>query len=77
MTLECTCRDISGAKWETLMRGARPVNGRWLRFKIRKHLPELYRELLLDFPNPYEGQCKVTRTHYIYVHSLVEYFIRK
>lgn len=77
MQLECTCCEISKSRWDELMKGARPVNGAWLRRKIRKALPDLYNKLALDCPNPYEGQCKVTRTHYIYVHSMIEYFIKK
>ena len=59
------------------MKGGRPINYRWLKNKIRKYLPELYGDLCLDFYNPWEDQCRVTKTHYILVHSATEYFIRK
>ena len=77
MQLECTCREIAINRWESLMKGGRPINYRWLKNKIRKHLPELYGGLCLDFYNPWEDQCRVTKTHYILVHSATEYFIRK
>lgn len=77
MYLECTCADISVKKWNKLMKGAKPTNGKWLRNKIQKHLPELADALALDFPNPYEENSCATKTHYIYVHSAIEYFIRK
>lgn len=77
MTFECTCCDISSEKWSELMKGAKPINGRWLRNKIIRNFPELARALALEFPNPYENYCSVTKTHYIYVHSAIEFFIRK
>ena len=45
--------------------------------RIRKELPDLYESLALQYPNPYAGQCRQTLTHYILVHSAIEYFIRK
>ena len=44
---------------------------------IKKELPKLYATLSLDAYNPWCGQCQQTRTHYILVHSAIEYFIRK
>lgn len=77
MTYECSCADINIKQWNELMKGAKPINGRWLRHKIQKHLPELARELCLEFYNPYEDESCATKTHYIYVHSCIEFFIRK
>lgn len=77
MHLECTCCNISADKWNTLMKGSRPINYDWLKNKVRKYLPELYSALCLDYPNPYGWQSKVTKTHYILVHSAIEYFILK
>lgn len=45
--------------------------------KIKKEIPNLYNSLALDFPNPYAAQCRSTPTHYILVHSAIEYFIKK
>ena len=42
-----------------------------------KELPELYSALTLNFYNPWCDQCKQTRTHFILVHSAIEYFIKK
>lgn len=77
MYLECTCMDISRAKWERLMKGAKPLNYDWLVSKIKKHFPFLYDALGLEFYNPYEEKCCKTKTHWILVHSSIEYFFRK
>ena len=77
MELEYTCNEITLDKWNDLMKWAKPINYDWLKNKIRKHLPDLYKDLLLDYYNPYGQQSKVTKTHYILVHSAIEYFIKK
>jgi hypothetical protein len=77
MYLECTCEQISADKWAELMKGGKPINYKWLVNKIKRELPELYVSLALEYPNPYKDECLVTKTHYILVHSAIEYFIRK
>ena len=77
MYLECTCIGIGIERWNRLMKGNKPLNYEWLRRKVKKHLPELYDSLGLDYYNPYENQTRVTKTHYILVHSSIEYFISK
>ena len=77
MELEYTCCEVTLDKWNDLMKGAKPINYDWLKNKIRKHLPDLYEDLYLDCYNPYGLQSKVTKTHYILVHSAIEYFIKK
>ena len=77
MELECTCIGIGIDRWNQLMKGNKPLNYEWLRRKVKKHLPELYDSLGLDYYNPYENHTSVTRTHYILVHSSIEYFIKK
>ena len=77
MELECTCIGIGIERWNRLMEGNKPLNYEWLRRKVKKHLPELYDSLGLDYYNPYENQTRVTKTHYILVHSSIEYFISK
>ncbi len=59
------------------MKGARPLCYKWLLCRIRKHLPELYHDLGLEYYNPYEKQCWVNKRYYILVHSAIEYFILK
>ena len=44
---------------------------------VKENLPGLYKELALDYPNPYADMCKQTKTHYILVSSMIEHFIRK
>ena len=77
MILECTCTNISIDKWNELMKGSKPINYKWLVNKIKREMRYLYDELALEYYNPYETQCKVTKTHYILVSSAIEYFIRK
>ena len=77
MELEYTCVEISLDKWNSLMKGAKPINYKWLKNKIKKHLPNLYNDLCLDYNNPFGEQSKVTKTHYILVYSAIEYFIKK
>lgn len=77
MRLQCTCIDVTQQEWDQLMRGRRPMSYQWLKNKIKKHLPQLYDELSLDYYNPYEGHTYRTKTHYILTHSSIEYFILK
>ena len=77
MYLECTCTQVSADKWAELMKGGKPINYKWLVDKIKRELPNLYYELALEYPNPYKDECLVTKTHYILVHSAIEYFIKK
>ena len=77
MYLEYTCETISLSKWERLMQGARKASYKKLVRLIKKEIPELYSSLSLDLYNPWENDCKQTKTHYILVHSAIEYFIRK
>lgn len=75
MTYECCCADISIGKWEILMKNARRMNKKILNKLVKQNLPELYNALSLDLFNPYN--YFQTPTHYILVHSAIEYFIRK
>ena len=77
MYLEYTCETISLSKWERLMQGARKASYKKLVRLIKKEIPELYSSLSLDLYNPWENDCKQTKTHYILVHSAIEYFIKK
>lgn len=77
MELECNCSQISTWEWKRKMKGSRPLNYKWLVARIKKHLPHLYEDLCLQFYNPWQDQCRRTRTHYILVHSAIEYFIKK
>ena len=71
----CTCINID--EWNQLMKGARKCSYKRLVSQIERELPELYRDLCLNYYNPFESQCKQTRTHFILVHSAIEYFIHK
>lgn len=77
MFYETNCIEVSKQEVERLMKDSRPCSYERLVSKIREQIPELYHSLALNFPNPYADQCQQTRTHYILVHSMIEYFIRK
>lgn len=77
MELECDCSQISLSEWKRKMKGCRPINYRWLVNRIKKHLPQLYEALCLNYYNPRENECRVNQDYYILVHSATEYFIRK
>lgn len=77
MYYETCCSNTTIDNWNRLMAGARKASYKRLVARIKRELPELYRALCLDFPNPYDNQTMQTKTHYILVHSAVEYFIHK
>lgn len=59
------------------MKGARKCSYKRLVKRIKVELPSLYKALALQFYNPFEEQCRQTRTHFILVHSGIEYFLHK
>ena len=75
--LETDCTSIDIERWDELMKGARKANYPRLVRRIKRELPNLYDTLSLDAFNPWCDHCRQTRTHYILVHSAIEYFIRK
>lgn len=77
MYLETNCTQTHNGDWERLMKGARKCNYKRLVARIKKEIPELYESLCLNFYNPWEDDCQQTKTHYILVHSAIEYFIHK
>lgn len=77
MYLDATCEGLPSSKWEALMKGARRVSYRRLVSRVKSEIPELYRALALTLYNPWADQCRQTATHFILVHSAIEYFIHK
>ncbi len=77
MYYETNCSEVSISKWESLMKGARKCSYKRLIAKIKREIPWMYKDLMLDFYNPWEDSCQQTKTHYILVWSGVEYFIHK
>ena len=77
MYLECTCADININKWEKLMKDAKPFSYKKLLKLIKINIPYLYEALCLNLSNPFAEQTQQTKTHYILVHSAIEYFINK
>jgi len=68
---DCTC--ISVFKHEELMLNATKANKKRIDRLVRKHLPDLYKSLMLDLYNPYDYYK--TKKHLILVHSAIEYFL--
>lgn len=77
MRYVCNCSDVSLSEWEELMKDNYPIDYQELVSKVKRELPRLYKELTLDYYNPYGDQSCQTKTHYILVHSAIEYFIEK
>lgn len=77
MYLDCTCANISLSQWKCLMKRKRKISYEWIKRKIKKGMPDLYKNLCLEFYNPWEDKTYSTKTHYILTHSAIEYFIRK
>ena len=77
MCYECCCTDITLDKWEMLMKGARKVSYKKLIKLIKEFEPALYDHLALQFSNPFAENCRQTKTHYILVHSAIEFFFKK
>ena len=72
---DCTCESISIYKWEKLMYKCLRADKRKINNMVRKQIPYLYNMLSLNIYNPYEYYK--TNTHYILVHSSIEYFLRR
>ena len=77
MYYETNCTQVSLSEWERLTKGARKCSYKKLVKLIKENIPELYDNLVLNFPNPFANYCKQTKTHYILNHSGIEYFIHK
>ena len=77
MQYETNCSQVTQDESYSLMRGARKCSYRLLVKRIKEELPMLYNSLSLNLYNPWCEDCKQTKTHYILVHSAIEYFIRK
>jgi len=65
---------------ERLTRNSTPYPEKELRVLINKYCPGIAKKLVIDKPdlyNPYGDLCAETPTHFIYVHSAIEYFFKK
>lgn len=77
MYIETDCTSCSIDELNELMKGARKCSYKHLVSRVKKELPELYNALSLNLYNPWGENCQQTKTHYILVHSAIEYFIHK
>lgn len=77
MYYETNCTQLSLQELQSLMKNARRCSYQRLVARIRRNLPDFYYQLALEFPNPYADKCRQTKSHYILVHSAIEYFIHK
>ncbi|MFW5887119.1 MAG: hypothetical protein ACOCUL_05115 [Bacteroidota bacterium] len=71
---ETNCSSITIGQWTELMKGAKRANKKKINTLIKKFLPDVYRQLALDFYNPYNYYR--TDTHFIVVHSSIEHFFK-
>jgi len=71
-----TCVGCEIRQWDKFMKGTTKADGRQIKKLIKKHLPELYDDLALNLYNPYESQSQKKKGLLVYVHSMIEYFIR-
>lgn len=76
LIFEATCVGIGQRQWDKYMKGAVKANGSKIRRLIKRHFPDLYYSIGLEFYNPYESKSKRTKTHFVYVHSGIEYFLK-
>jgi len=74
ISYETDCTAISSRKWEGLMQGAKRTDKRKLNKLVKEQIPELYESLALQYYNPYNYYK--TKTHYVLVHSSIEYFLK-
>jgi hypothetical protein len=75
LELECCCADLpSNDVWDSYMKGATRANVKAINRLVKKHLPDLYEQLALNFYNPYH--YLKNQKHLILVHSGIEYFIK-
>lgn len=55
LDLQCTCVTCGGQdEWDKLMKDAVRANKRKINSLVRRLLPDLYDDLCLQYPNPYE-----------------------
>ena len=76
LDLENTCTSVSFGRWEQYMQGTVKANGAQIKSLIKKHLPDLYYDLALEYRNPYENRSVKKEGLLVYVHSGIEYFLR-
>ena len=75
ISLVSDCTRMTLRQFDFLMEGAVKANGSKIRRMIKQQIPDLYESLALEFYNPYESNSQRTPTHYVYVHSGIEYFL--
>lgn len=71
------CADIDSDEWESRMDGKRPFPYKKLVKMIKAKYPDIYEQLALQFPNPWEEDTYETPEYYVLTHSAIEFFFRK
>ena len=79
---ETNCSAISSRKWEKLMEGSTRADTYKINKLVKEYLPDLFISLGFDLKplkdlswfNPYHYYK--TKTHFILVHSSIEYFLK-
>lgn len=71
------CADIDSEEWDRRMADARPFPYKRLVSMIKKSYPDIYRDLCLNLPNPFDDDTYETDEYLVLTHSATEYFFRK
>lgn len=71
------CVGIDLDEFEKLMHNMKQCSYKTLINLIKCCEPDFYRDLNLNLFNPWADQCGQTRTHFILIHSGIEYFFKK
>ena len=74
---ETSCVGIDMDHFDELMHNMKQYSYRTLIKLIQRDEPEMYHDLRLDLLNPWADQCGQTDTHFMLIHSGIEYFFKK
>ena len=76
LTCIATCTGITIRECDKLMENTTKANGSRIRKLIKKHLPELYKDMGLKYYNPFECRSVKKKNLLVYNYSAVEYFLQ-
>jgi len=71
-----SCPGTTLREWNALMANTTKANGSKIRKLIKERFPDLYYDLALNFPNPYEYKSVKKKGLLVYNHSGIEFFFK-